>query len=197
MCQNVTPWPCLSNESKKNFDDSRIALKDMETHLGNTVKKIENGFKKITASIQDQLGVVKAALSNVGEKVKKVDSDFQVLGKDFQNIVYWIGLTDLNEGEFRWSFDQTKATLLPWARNYGKKGNGYDCVAFNTDSKAEWFDYICNNKYYYICESNFCEYNVIIYLFKFKHSMPDHLFDFKRWCKCIEYFCSTRVMSTV
>ncbi|CAC5373764.1 unnamed protein product [Mytilus coruscus] len=69
---------------KKDFDDSRIALKDMETHLGNTVKKLENGFKKITTSIQDQLGVVKSALSNVGEKVKKVDSDFQVLGKDFQ-----------------------------------------------------------------------------------------------------------------
>ncbi|CAG2185750.1 unnamed protein product [Mytilus edulis] len=206
MCQYVTSWSCLSNESKKDFDDSRIALKDMETHLGNTVKKLENGFKKITASIQDQLGVVKNALSNVGGKVKKVDSDFQVLGKDFQktkwhkynghcyyyssdtktwfnaerkcrdiggysiklddreehekifasrpssNMVYWIGLTDLNEGEFRWSFDQTKATFLPWARNYGKQGNGYDCVAYNNNKTAEWFDYICNTKYHYMRE---------------------------------------------
>lgn len=83
----------------------------------------------------------------------------------FLDMVYWIGLTDLNEGEFRWNFDQTKATLLPWARGYGKNGNGYDCVAYNHDKKAEWFDYICNTKYYYICESNFCEYNVnIIFL---------------------------------
>lgn len=88
ICKAVTSLPCLSNESKKDFDDSRIALKDMEIHLGNTVKKLENGFKKITASIQDQLGDVKNALSSVGEKVKKVDSDFQVLGKDFQSKKY-------------------------------------------------------------------------------------------------------------
>lgn len=57
----------------------------METRLRNTVKKLKNGFKKISASIQDQLGVVKNALANVGEKVKKVDSDFQVLGRDFES----------------------------------------------------------------------------------------------------------------
>ncbi|VDI42315.1 speckle-type POZ protein, partial [Mytilus galloprovincialis] len=72
-----------------------------------------------------------------------------------KNDGYWIGLTDLNEGEFRWSFDQSKATFLPWVSGYGKKGNGYDCVAFNSGSKAEWFDYKCNTTYYYICERNF------------------------------------------
>ncbi|CAC5383729.1 unnamed protein product [Mytilus coruscus] len=214
ICKAVTSLPCLSNESKKDFDDSRIALKDMENHLGNTVKKLENGFKKITASIQDQLGVVKDALSNVGEKVKKVDSDFQVLGKDFQKTKwhkynghcyyygvdsqnwftaeaitrkcreiggyiakigdkkendkifaskqstgnhYWIGLTDLNEGEYRWTFDQTKATYLPWHSNYGKRGNGYDCVAMIVNNGGQWIDYPCNTKFYYICESNFCD----------------------------------------
>ncbi|CAC5383727.1 unnamed protein product [Mytilus coruscus] len=209
ICKAVTSLPCLSNESKKDFDDSRIALKNMENHLGNTVKKLENGFKKITASIQNQLGVVKDALSNVGEKIKKVDSDFQVLGKDFQKTKwhkynghcyyygvdsqtwfiaerkcreiggyiakigdkkendkiyaskpktynhYWIGLTDLNEGEYRWTFDQTKATYLPWYSGYGKKGNGYDCVAMVYNG-GQWIDYPCNTKYYYICESNFC-----------------------------------------
>ncbi|XP_052076595.1 perlucin-like protein [Mytilus californianus] len=210
ICKAVTSLPCLSNESKKDFDDSRIALRDMENHLGNTVKKLENGFKKITASIQDQLGVVKDALSNVGEKVKKVDSDFRVLGKDFQKTKWhkynghcyfygsdkqnwftaerkcreiggyiakiddkkeneklfasrpktddhlWIGLTDLNEGEYRWNFDQAKATYLPWHSGFGNKGNGYDCVAMINSSGGTWIDYICNTNYYYICESNFC-----------------------------------------
>ncbi|CAC5383728.1 unnamed protein product [Mytilus coruscus] len=156
ICKDVTSMPCLSNESKEDFDDSRIALKDMETHLRNTVKKLENGFKNITASIQDQLGVVKDALSNVGEKVKKVDSDFQVLGKDFLSKHYWIGLTDLNEGEYRWNFDQTIVSYLPWRSGYGKLGNGYDCVAMLKSNNGQWIDYTCNTKYYYICESNFC-----------------------------------------
>ncbi|CAG2217916.1 unnamed protein product [Mytilus edulis] len=210
ICKDVTSIPCLSNESKKDFDDSRIALKDMENNLGNTVKKLENSFKKITASIQDQLGVVKDALSNVGEKVKKVDSDFRVLGKDFKKTKwhkynghcyfygtdsqdwftaerkcrdiggyiakigdekenkqifankpsasnhYWIGLTDLIEGEYRWTFDQTKATYLPWHSSYGKTNNGYNCGGLLNNHNGQWFDHPCNSKFFYICESNFC-----------------------------------------
>ncbi|CAC5383723.1 unnamed protein product [Mytilus coruscus] len=210
ISKDVTSLSCLSNEAKKDFDDSRFALKEMEDHLGKTVKNLENGFKNITASIQDQLGVVKDALRNVGEKIKKVDSDFQLLGKDLQkntwhkynghcyyyssdlqnwfnaerncreiggyivkignskenehiyasrpkNVGYWIGLTDLNEGEFRWNFDQSKATFFPWTNGRGRMGTGYNCVALNTAKRSEWFDTDCNNRYNYICESNFCK----------------------------------------
>ncbi|CAC5383725.1 MRC [Mytilus coruscus] len=182
----------------------------MEDHLGNTVKNLEESYKKITASIQDQLGVVKDALTNVGEKIKKVDSDFQLLGKDLEKntwhkynghcyyyssdnqnwftaetkcrgiggyiikignskenahifssrpnkgIVYWIGLTDLNEGEFRWNFDQSRANFLPWVNGYGNRGSSYNCVVMNSGNKAEWFDTSCNSRSNYICESNFC-----------------------------------------
>ncbi|XP_076082902.1 perlucin-like protein isoform X2 [Mytilus galloprovincialis] len=209
ISNDVTSLSCVSNEAKKDFDDSRTALKEMEDHLRNTTKKLEESFKKITASLHDQLGVVKDALRNVGEKIKNVDDDFQLLGKDLEkntwhkynghcyyfssetqnwfnadrkcrelggyiikignskenehiyasrpkNIPYWIGLTDLIEGEFRWNFDQSKATFLPWVDGYGNQGSNKNCVAMNSAGKAEWFDTSCNNARYYICESNFC-----------------------------------------
>lgn len=88
IVHNVTSIPCLSDESKKDFNDSRIALKDMESNLKITAKKLENSFNKITASIGDQLVVVKTALTTVGKNVKKVDKLLQVLGKDFQSKKY-------------------------------------------------------------------------------------------------------------
>lgn len=209
ISNDVTSLSCVSNEAKKDFDDSRTALKEMEDHLRNTTKKLEESFKKITASLHDQLGVVKDALRNVGEKIKNVDDDFQLLGKDLEkntwhkynghcyyyssetqnwfnaerkcreldgyiikignskenehihasrpkNVQYWIGLTDLIEGEFRWSFDQSKASFLTWADGHGHRGSTYNCVGMNSGGKAEWFDTSCNNMRYYICESNFC-----------------------------------------
>lgn len=86
----------------------------------------------------------------------------------FEDGEYWIGLTDLVEGEYRWTFDQTKATFLTWHSGYGKRGNGSDCCGLHSGSKADWFDYSCNSKFYYLCESNFCEYNIIylIYLYR-------------------------------
>lgn len=86
ISNDVTSLSCVSNEAKKDFDDSRTALKEMEDHLRNTTKKLEESFKKITASLHDQLGVVKDALRNVGEKIKNVDDDFQLLGKDLESI---------------------------------------------------------------------------------------------------------------
>ncbi|XP_063406157.1 C-type lectin domain family 10 member A-like [Mytilus trossulus] len=150
----------------------------MEKNLKNTVKKLEKSFNSITALIQNQLGVVKKDLTTVGEQIRKVDSEFQALGKDLQIYPFFvenkwhkynghcyyyssdtqnwfdaerkcreingyiaqigdkqendkiyagrprrgyfrIGLTDLNEGEFRWTIDQTKATYLPWNHSYG------------------------------------------------------------------------------
>ncbi|XP_071141969.1 perlucin-like protein [Mytilus edulis] len=209
LYKNVVSLPCLSNESKEDFDDSRIALKDMENNLKNTVGNLESSFNKITALIEKELVVIKTALKTVGEKIKKVDSDFQVLGKDFQKTKwhkynghcyyyssdlqdwftaerkcreiggylmkiddkqenakihasrpkdeeYWIGLTDVVEGEYRWTFDQTKATFLTWHKGYGKRGKGYECCGLHAGSKPEWFDFSCNQKFNYLCESNFC-----------------------------------------
>lgn len=69
------------------------------------------------------------------------------------------------EGEYRWIFDQTKATFLTWSNGYGKKGKGHECCGLHAGSKPEWFDFSCNAKFNYLCESNFCEYTVNIFIF--------------------------------
>ncbi|CAC5406224.1 CLEC17A [Mytilus coruscus] len=68
---------------------------------------------------------------------------------------YWIGLTDLIEGEWRWSIDQSLATFKTWYSSYGSKGHGSNCVSF-VGSYAKWFDTSCKVGYYFICERNFC-----------------------------------------
>ncbi|XP_063406268.1 perlucin-like protein [Mytilus trossulus] len=201
--------PCLTNESKKDLDDSRTALTSLETYLGSTVNTIESDIQKTLNTLKSHLGTLK---SNVGSKVKNLDGDLQVLMGDLKkkkwvkhnghcyfystessdwftaerrcreiggyivkvddtsentwitdnkpnkNVHYWIGLTDLKEGDWRWTFDQSLATYKPWLSGYGAKGTAYNCVAYSHGSSGLrlWFDQTCSTNYNYICESNFC-----------------------------------------
>jgi hypothetical protein len=49
-----------------------------------------------------------------------------------------------------------------WCPGYGSKKKDKTCVAFNNGSKVEWFNTVCSNNYYYICEANNCKYNITI-----------------------------------
>ncbi|CAC5391407.1 unnamed protein product [Mytilus coruscus] len=75
-----------------------------------------------------------------------------------KNVRYWIGLTDLKEGQFRWSYDQSLMTYKNWypSGGWGSKGTSSNCVMYNNTANAYWLDYICTSTQYYICESNFC-----------------------------------------
>lgn len=68
-----------------------------------------------------------------------------------------MGLTDLKEGEYRWSYDQTLAKYKPWYSGYGSKGTASNCglMYYNTYT---WLDYPCNYTYQYVCESHICKY---------------------------------------
>ncbi|CAC5361931.1 unnamed protein product [Mytilus coruscus] len=74
-----------------------------------------------------------------------------------KSIGYWLGLTDLIEGEWRWSIDQSLATFKTWQSGYGSKGHTSNCVSFS-GGRSTWFDTSCKIGYYYICERNFCKY---------------------------------------
>ncbi|XP_071171967.1 macrophage mannose receptor 1-like [Mytilus edulis] len=71
---------------------------------------------------------------------------------------YWIGLTDMtNEGQFRWTIDNTTLTFSNWASTYGTaKGSPdrSDVVAWGWSSG--WFDYPATDKYGYVCQSRSC-----------------------------------------
>lgn len=69
-----------------------------------------------------------------------------------------MGLTDLKEGEYRWSYDQTLAKYKPWLSGWGSKGTANNCGLILNSSSYTWLDYTCNSKYAYVCESHFCKY---------------------------------------
>ncbi|VDI76142.1 Hypothetical predicted protein, partial [Mytilus galloprovincialis] len=68
---------------------------------------------------------------------------------------YWIGVIDLKEGIWRWTYDQSKAVFTKWYPGYGAKGTGSNCVQLH-NGRTDWYDYDCHHKTQYICESNFC-----------------------------------------
>lgn len=103
----VSGLPCLTNEAKEDFDKSRKALTlvqsdigkvvntlesnhkhtitALETALKKTISVMENNVKKTTEVLKNNLGTFKTTLNNMGEKIKKLDTDFKVLGKDFRS----------------------------------------------------------------------------------------------------------------
>ncbi|XP_052088127.1 perlucin-like protein isoform X13 [Mytilus californianus] len=202
VVKHIVCQTCLSNESKEDFDKSRKALTDVQENIGKVLIKLENDNKKT-------LDMFKKSLNTMGQKIKKLDTDFKVLGKDFRktkwnkynghcyyyssesvdwfmaerkcreiggynvkiddkeensniaankansNNFYWIGLVDLKEGEWRWTYDQSKAVYTIWYSGYGAKGTASNCVLLHR-SRTDWVDYNCLSSSQYICESNFC-----------------------------------------
>jgi hypothetical protein len=62
---------------------------------------------------------------------------------------YWIGLTDLQEGKWRWSYDQSDVTFKKWYPGYGNKGTSMNCVLHHKGD-TRWCDYYCHNSLYFI-----------------------------------------------
>ncbi|VDI28989.1 Hypothetical predicted protein [Mytilus galloprovincialis] len=87
---------------------------------------------------------------------EKTESDEISSNRPHKGDHYWIGLSDLKEGEYRWSYDQTKATFFPWEDGWGAKGTDKNCVMFNGGA-ARWVDYTCERAFYYICEVDYCK----------------------------------------
>lgn len=71
---------------------------------------------------------------------------------------YWIGLTDLTEGTYRWDFDQSVAKYLDFHSAFGSRGTSYNCVLYNNIGSVnrQWLDYTCDTISSYICERNVC-----------------------------------------
>ncbi|CAC5388277.1 unnamed protein product [Mytilus coruscus] len=233
LYEDVIGLPCLTNEAKEDFDKSRKDLTVVQSNIGTVVKTLEtnhqqtitalestlkktvsimeNNVKQTTNVLKNNLETFKTTLNSMGQKIKKLDTDFIVLGKDFRktkwiksdghcyyfspeskdwfsaerncraiggylakmnndgeknNIFsyakkaqYWIGMTDLKEGEFRWSYDQSIAVIKDWYPGFGSKGRNANCVALAANGgKLKPFDTACSEKRQYICESNFCKY---------------------------------------
>ncbi|XP_063399303.1 perlucin-like protein [Mytilus trossulus] len=95
-----------------------------------------------------------------GNLVKIEDSSENTWLKSNTNgagtIAYWIGLSDLVEGEFRWTSDQEVVSYKNF--DHGQPNNlrgNQNCVYLDYNA-GKWDDATCGNNHKYICEHDFC-----------------------------------------
>ncbi|CAG2204171.1 unnamed protein product [Mytilus edulis] len=67
----------------------------------------------------------------------------------------WIGLSDLDEGQFRWSIDQELATNVNWVSWHKASDPGHNCVSMYYIGPS-WLDWRCSSEFGYVCETDFC-----------------------------------------
>ena len=79
---------------------------------------------------------------------------------------YWLGITDVVNGDWRWIYDQTRPNYKFWASNYPypashANSKNSNCAIMACNNSGKWFDYPCSNTFPYICESNFCKFIIL------------------------------------
>ncbi|XP_052098835.1 perlucin-like protein [Mytilus californianus] len=84
----------------------------------------------------------------------------QQINKSSRRTNFWLGSTDVVNGDWRWIYDQTQLSYknfassrpFPTSHSYS---NSYNCIGTHY-SNGKWYDLPCQNHYLYVCESNFC-----------------------------------------
>ena len=81
--------------------------------------------------------------------------------KTQKNAYYWLGMTDVVNGDWRWIYDQSTPNYKLWYRGHPYPAShsyskNYNCVVMINSSSGKWHEYPCSSTFSYICESNFC-----------------------------------------
>ena len=79
---------------------------------------------------------------------------------------FWLGITDVVDGDWRWIYDQTTPNYKFWfpGRPFSTShANSKDrnCGIILNNSSGKGADYPCSNTIPYICESNFCKFIIL------------------------------------
>ncbi|XP_052097170.1 perlucin-like protein [Mytilus californianus] len=167
----------LQDELQKTLNIMKNQLVAMQTNVNKILKKVETDLTIMKKDVdegqwtkyqdhcyhfsQDSAPWYKAErlCRDFGGYLVKIDNssenEWLHSKRQKKSHGYWIGLTDLIEGEWRWSIDQSLATFKAWDSSAGSSGHSSNCVSF-AGSVAKWFDTSCKSGYYYICERHFC-----------------------------------------
>lgn len=81
ICGYVLSFPCLTDDSKKGFSDSRKALTTLKTYLNETVSTLETDMQNTLTTLKNH---ITNHLKNVDGKIKTLDNDLQLLENDFK-----------------------------------------------------------------------------------------------------------------
>ncbi|VDI58100.1 Hypothetical predicted protein [Mytilus galloprovincialis] len=167
----------LENDVQKTLNNMKQKLVTMKSTVGKIMKKVETDLVVLKKDLKKgqwkkyqghcyyyaSLGAAwykaERLCRDFGGYLVKIDNssenEWVYSASKYKNYYYWIGLSDLIEGEWRWSIDQSLATFKAWQSGYGSKGHSSNCVAFK-NNKSKWIDTNCKIGYLYICERNFC-----------------------------------------
>jgi len=81
---------------------------------------------------------------------------------------FWLGITDVVNGDWRWIYDQTTPNYkfwypgLPYPASNGNSKN-YNCGLMAYNYSGRWFDNPCSSALSYICESSFCKFIILFH----------------------------------
>ncbi|XP_076075934.1 perlucin-like protein [Mytilus galloprovincialis] len=159
MVVQVCCLPCLSDKSKKIFEKTKKTLDGLEKELEKKEWKTYKDHCYYFGGDPETWFTAEKKCRQIGGYLVKIDDSSENVWLKTQfskNAHYWIGLTDLREGEFRWSYDQEKAKFTSWnSKEPNNYGGNEDCAGHynNVDT---WFDSSCLTSLNWICERNFC-----------------------------------------
>ncbi|XP_063406552.1 perlucin-like protein [Mytilus trossulus] len=149
-------------------NDMKNRIKKLDYDMGSLVSDFEKkqwkkynghcyyyGSEKLTWFESEQRCI------HIGGHLAKIDDAAEnkwILDNRTYKLDVWMGLTDLEEGEFRWIYDQTIAKYKPWYSGWGSKGTRNNCgLIFSNNTKPyTWLDVDCKRNFVYVCESHFC-----------------------------------------
>ncbi|CAG2231999.1 unnamed protein product [Mytilus edulis] len=163
--KDVGALPCLTDESKTKFDSLKKALGALQTSIDDKIESLQkrqwkkyNGHCYYYGNDRRTWFLAEQSCKQIGGNLAKIEDAAEnkwIKDNRSEQDHYWIGLTDLKEGAWRWSYDQTLATYKPWHSGYGSKGTGYNCGLIYHVSSYTWLDEPCTIKLRYVCESHF------------------------------------------
>ena len=103
----------------------------------------------------------------IGGYLVKIDDSpeqswvFKEAMKTKKNNHFWLGITDVVNGDWRWIYDQTTPNYKFWYPGHPHAASSstsktYNCVFMAYNLGGRWYNNPCSSTIPYICESNFC-----------------------------------------
>ncbi|CAC5361412.1 MRC [Mytilus coruscus] len=191
VCGTVFSLPCLTNKSKEDFNKARNALKSLENFLKSQASSINSKVqaldKDMTSMEEDfkrrqwikynkhcyYIGDDRVRWTDAERKCKEIGGYLVKIDDSSENswvqqriskskkTHYWLGITDVVNGDWRWIYDQTQLSYKnfisgrPLPTSNSNSAN-YNCIIMYYGNGG-WRDHPCNSGFPYVCESNFCK----------------------------------------
>ena len=76
--------PCLTTGSKKDFANTRNALKSLESYLSKTVSTLQNQITNINGNMKKTVSTLQSQITTINGKVKTLDKDLITIEEDFK-----------------------------------------------------------------------------------------------------------------